>query len=821
MNKEKPLVIVLSRNYSTGLGVIRSLGIAGYTVDLIASTKKKGSSIIASCSKYVRTTTEVMSKKIQGDNGIELLDALMKYVGKTDIKPIVFPTDDFTASVVDAHRDVLCQHFLIPGVNGKQGISLTDSMDKTFQTRLANSAGMITPKEWIVSLNEEVQQLKEITYPCFVKPLTSISGHKTEMKVCVDSDELEQHLHKMKMFYEDRAVLVQEYLNIEKEYSLSGVCLDQQVIIPAVIEKKRTAKYERGVAVTGKMVSVDVLGSNKERLVEMLKQLHYVGMFDVDLIYSNHQLYFTEVNLRSGGSNFAYTLSGANLADIFIKEVTGIGHSKEEEQICLGKSFVYEKVAWEDYIYGHMSRSDLRRCIEEADFKLLNYEGDPAPGKCFEKRIRLSALKQKAKKCFRKLKSKRDDLMKLEDRAVDVVVIGRNYGNILTMTRALGRAGYSVHVVRLFKKKQSKVNPLGRLKPDAYSKYVKKYIQCIADPMERVVALLENLELRAAKTLLIPVDDFSAYVVDAHFNQLHEKYYLPNIENQEGRINALMDKDKQKQLAKVFGLPVLQSCLIQSQNGLFQIPKGIIYPCFIKPNVSMKNNKAMMRKCDDEKSLHQVLTKYAQKGDFEVLVEEFADIKAEYSILGVSTEHGIISPGMFKAILGGHRERKGVAMMGELLPCAEFGEIVKLCEGFIQSLQYTGMYDVDLIETTTGDVYFVELNYRAGASMHALTELGINLPALYADSILHEGTYFHEKILFDKGKVFINEKILLEELIRSDVGISDAKKYMEEADIYFMKDNQDSKPYRHFKAFYPIALLMRIPYKIRDLKARG
>ena len=47
---EKPLVIVLSRNYSTGLGIIRSLGAAGYTVDMVASTKKKGSSIIASCS---------------------------------------------------------------------------------------------------------------------------------------------------------------------------------------------------------------------------------------------------------------------------------------------------------------------------------------------------------------------------------------------------------------------------------------------------------------------------------------------------------------------------------------------------------------------------------------------------------------------------------------------------------------------------------------------------------------------------------------------------------------------------------------------------
>ena len=40
--KNAPLVLVLARNYSTGLSVIRSLGAAGYTVDLIASAYKKG-----------------------------------------------------------------------------------------------------------------------------------------------------------------------------------------------------------------------------------------------------------------------------------------------------------------------------------------------------------------------------------------------------------------------------------------------------------------------------------------------------------------------------------------------------------------------------------------------------------------------------------------------------------------------------------------------------------------------------------------------------------------------------------------------------------
>ncbi len=46
-------VVVLSRNHSTGLSVIRSLGEAGYDVDLVASANGKGKSELAAVSKYV------------------------------------------------------------------------------------------------------------------------------------------------------------------------------------------------------------------------------------------------------------------------------------------------------------------------------------------------------------------------------------------------------------------------------------------------------------------------------------------------------------------------------------------------------------------------------------------------------------------------------------------------------------------------------------------------------------------------------------------------------------------------------------------------
>lgn len=393
MSSSKPLVIVLSRNYSTGLGVIRSLGYAGYTVDLIASVKKSGSSVIASRSRFVRNCVEVLSKKIQGDDGRGILDEIMKYAS-TDEQKVLFPADDFTASIVAQNYDLLKPHFLMPKLIGDK--SMLEAMNKKYQTELAKSVGLDTLDEWIIDLRGDIDIPNDIKYPCFVKPAESVNGAKSEMVVCDSRDGLASHLSKMKSFYADREVVVQEFLEIEKEYDLSGVCLDDEIIIPAVIEKTRISKHERGVTVSGIMLRRDVLGDSMEKILAMLKALRYFGMFDMELFEANGKIYFNEINLRSGGPNYSYYLNGVNLPDIFVKELIGVGHSKSEENIKeYGKSFVYEKVAWEDYIHSHMTRQELRECISGADYTLLADKNDSAPGNCFMKRIRLSALKNK------------------------------------------------------------------------------------------------------------------------------------------------------------------------------------------------------------------------------------------------------------------------------------------------------------------------------------------------------------------------------------------------------------------------------------------
>ena len=806
-NGQEPLVIVLSRNYSTGLGVIRSLGAAGYTVDLIASVKKRGSAVIASSSKYVRKSVEVLSTKIQGDDGEGIINALLSYVSE-DRKKVIFPVDDFTAAVVAGNRERLSRDFLFPDMLGEDRVPLVKYMDKVIQAGIAEGHGLSVPRHWIVSIEGDIKLCDDIKYPCFVKPLQSISGQKTEMGRFDSADELLGHLENMKDYYSDRSVLVQEYLDIEAEYDLCGVCLDREVIIPALIEKTRVAGFEKGVTMSGKLVPLDDLGEAKGKTIDMLKSLRYFGMFDLEFIKSGGKLFFSEINFRSGGPNYSYFLNGANLPAIVVEELVNGSHDKEWETVNeYGKSFVYEKVAWEDHMRGYLSKEDFLDCINNSDYKLLENDDDPEPGRHFNKRIRMSAMKHRALQMAgkehraEKAQEGKDTAEPLEH---DVLITGRNSGNLLAMARDMGKAGYTVRVLRLYKTKPKASQILVKMKPEAFSVFVKQYEECIADnDTEKVADKL--LEMAGERTLLVPVDDYSAYAVDMHRDRLKEKYILPGVREEQGALADLMNKEKQKAFAKEAGLPVLKSMIITDAE---HIPDDVPLPCFIKPAVSMKSVKTVMKKCGDLDELKGSL------GGEEMIAEEYSDVSCEYALLGLSAAGKVIIPCLFRTLRGGNRARKGVAATGVTMSCDGMRELIEKCRRMVSGIGYTGLFDIDLIKDKQGNMYFLEINLRAGASMHVFAEKGINLAGIMADALL-AGKPVPDVTEDAGGTTFASEKVLLEEYVSGDISRKEFDEEVEKADVLFICDEIDDMPFRHYRKYLRLAELAK---KIRKNK---
>lgn len=862
-SEEKPLVVVLSRIYSTGLAVVRSLGSAGYPVDYIGNCHKEGASLIAAQSKYINNSVEVVSRKVDGGNDTLVMAELLKYrkLKKPGERIVLFPTDDYTASVMDSNRDRLKRIFVMPGItDGSEGLMM-HKMRKAVQSKMAAESGLNVPAEWIVSLREKDIALPDgIIYPCFVKPIESITGYKREMKLCQSENALRDHLMMLRRRYADRDVLVQEFLEIDQEIDMSGICFDQDVFIPAIIRKTHVAQHERGVTLAGKVVPFEELGEDVVNGVKrLMRAFRYNGMFDLELNIVGDKIYFNEVNLRSGGPNYSYFMSGVNLPAFTVKGLLGQEFDEDDVKVeTYGKNFIYEKVAWDDYSAGFINKRQLNKMLAAADIRLLEAKDDPAPTEMFNKMTseegeekrkkfeqrRRNEMKRRVKTTISTVagapglavrgypqghrKNRRDP----NSPTPRVLVAGRNWCSNLCMARSLAEGGYEVEILRIVQRKPGDNNLLKWLKPEKYSNSIKAFyflnsrrrsrrivnrLKTIADPKwrEKTQAAEERGQGRfmippEKRMLIIPADDLVAHTIDLYYDELSDYYLMPNIRGEGGHIADMMQKDIQKQLAREAGLPVPNSCVITSATREFVIPDTVTYPCFIKPNVSRNSAKSAMKRCDSEEELLATLKERKENGkSFELLVEDFIEIKRELSYLGLSTEKGVVCPGYFEAVVEGEGSHRGVAMLGRLLPIESAEPLLSEVVKFIESLGFNGLFDVDLIESKDGKIYFVELNMRYGASGYALTKGGANLPAMFADYMFHGTPVDKSCHINNVGATFTSEKVLIDEYREGLIEREQIDELMEKADIHFLKSDTDPKPYKHMVSLYPKAKELR------------
>ncbi len=389
----KPIVVVLGKNYSTSLGIVRGLGRAGYRVEVYYVAIRKGDSEVIKNSKYVSRCVEHV-----GRDDRFIIDALKKDYTDCDSPVVLVPTDDYTASLIDRNNSELRQRFLMPNVIGGEDGSITKLMDKSFQNNMAKNYGFKTARSWSVQLSKTGILIPgDIVFPCFCKPVISAEGGKEGMKKFETESELRKELKKICRIKGEIEILVQEYLNIEQEYAVSGVCCDQDVIIPALSKKILTAEKPHGVTIIGEIVPFEELPGIKDQIIHMLQSLHYTGLFDVDLFQCEDGIYFGEVNFRSSGVGYAIIKAGVNQPAIFVRNLLGEEWEGKKELTSYGQRFYYERAAWINYLAGNCKKTELKKYIDNADFSLIDEEEDPEPGKMFLHKMKKKAIEKKLK----------------------------------------------------------------------------------------------------------------------------------------------------------------------------------------------------------------------------------------------------------------------------------------------------------------------------------------------------------------------------------------------------------------------------------------
>ena len=371
-------VIVIGMNYSIALGVIRSLGVSGYGVRLLAFNRRVEE--IAGSSRYV---TKCVRTVFEPEPIFQGLDELR---GKDD-RILVIPLNDRCSRIIDEHYDILSMHFIVPNMNDTPG-AISDFMNKIKQKKCAEEFGIKTAAGAEYSTDDDGISLaeSEVRYPCFLKPSASanIPNSKTALSVCRNKEELLSAMTASR----DKGcgtVLVEEYLNVTKELCIYGVAGNGRVYAPALVETVREGVAEhRGVAAEGIVRSADSIRDIREKVERLVRSIGLTGLFCVDLLQCGDDIFFSEINLRGGGSEYSATLAGANLpgtlADMVCKGITA-----GPEDIVREVHFLNERIELDAFRNGHLSAGDYYRHCKSQTERFIQSETDPEPWKRFQR----------------------------------------------------------------------------------------------------------------------------------------------------------------------------------------------------------------------------------------------------------------------------------------------------------------------------------------------------------------------------------------------------------------------------------------------------
>lgn len=355
---------VIGGDHYNTYGIVRSLGEEGINSDvLILGCKGKDSFVLLS--KYV--------VKGHGCETHEEAIAYLKQGKERGDKGIIICCSDEAEKLVLVHYDELAANYILPVCKDyKETIRL---MNKDVITELAKQYGIRVPETWQMK-NRHIPD--GVNYPCITKPITSTGGHKSDIVVCHNEDELKSVVED-----ENRCsdFVVQEYIEFEKEVSILGAVLaNGEVRLSGCIDKLRTCMI--GTTSFGMMVDNSLLGDNVPKLEAMMKGTGYRGLFSAEFLMKDNKFYFLEVNFRNDGNTYVSTASGQNLPLQYVHSVIG----KEINKDCLTYP-CYFMLEIEDVLAlhrNHVSFSQWRKDLRMAKTCLVYNKQD---GKPFEKKM--------------------------------------------------------------------------------------------------------------------------------------------------------------------------------------------------------------------------------------------------------------------------------------------------------------------------------------------------------------------------------------------------------------------------------------------------
>ncbi len=296
--------IVFGVNHHNTLGVLRSLGEAGVRSDLILIVTDNLNPYVAKC-RYIDKLVCVSNEQ----EGLEALRCLVLTYFKGQ-RRVVFPTYDSVCKILDQYYDELSSYLYLPSCYGKGGV-LSSFLDKENMRKVAEEVGFKTPQSFLLNCSNGIDISDNLEYPCMIKTIESVIGGK-DLMIYRDRESLLDGLNMLNKH--SKRIQIQQYITKDSEFEILGASFGEgNHLIPCVVDKIRQSPINVGntsyAFVTPKIEKyVDVT-----KLQHYLDKLNYVGLYSIEFIRKDNDIYFLEINLRNDGMGYVSTPLGVNL----------------------------------------------------------------------------------------------------------------------------------------------------------------------------------------------------------------------------------------------------------------------------------------------------------------------------------------------------------------------------------------------------------------------------------------------------------------------------------------------------------------------------
>ena len=361
-------IIIIGGNHHNMLGVIRMLGEKGIKPYIIVTNDNKYAFVIKS--RYVKDYDIVL------ENEKEIEKILMEKYANKQNKAILIPTSDFAALFIDKNLNKLKKYFIVPNINDDQG-KIEELMNKYNQYQLAKKYKINMAKTLKIDLTKKIN-IKEMPFPCILKPIVSALGKKGDIEICQNEDELKESIKRLKdKNYKE--ILLQEKINYDYECGIKGCIYNRKVIMPGITKIIRSYPQKRGTNSFGLISPYNFENIDINNFINMLKDLNYNGIFDSEIFIKDKKVYLNEINCRTSGCGYSLIYGGVNLPFLWVSLINKEDISNEKLKIEKEYYFQDEILDLQSLIHKEINFKEYMKSFIKAKTHLILNKHDLKP----------------------------------------------------------------------------------------------------------------------------------------------------------------------------------------------------------------------------------------------------------------------------------------------------------------------------------------------------------------------------------------------------------------------------------------------------------